>query len=198
MKDNPILDVYSSKKTVFSMNDLILIWKEENKDLVKLRAHRYLKAGKLKSIRRGFYVKNDDYDKDELATKIYKPSYISFETVLGRAGVTFQYYESILVASYLSREITVNNQKYIYSKIKDTVLTNSIGIEHNDNYSIATPERAFLDILYLHKTYHFDNLSPLNWEKVYEILPIYNSKKMGRMVRMFHEHFKKENEHSKT
>jgi predicted transcriptional regulator of viral defense system len=56
-------------------------------------------------------------NKFEIATKIYKPSYISFETVLSQSGVIFQYYSQIFVASYLTREIEVDGQKYFYRKI---------------------------------------------------------------------------------
>jgi len=41
-------------------------------------------------LRRGLYAKDNSYDKNELATKIYIPSYISFETVLRNAGAIFQ------------------------------------------------------------------------------------------------------------
>lgn len=144
-------------------------------------------------IRRGIYSKDKDYDKYELATKIYTPSYVSFETVLGAAGVTFQLYGQIFVASYTTKEIECDGQEYSYKKIKDTILTNHIGIQSSGNYSIASPERAFLDVLYLNKDYHFDNLSALNWEKIHDMLPIYGgNKRMVKMVEMYHEAYKKD------
>ena len=51
-----------------------------------------------------------------------------------------------------------------------------------EHYWIASPERAYLDMLYLHKDYYFDNLRPLDWNKVAEILPIYQNKRMERVV----------------
>jgi len=84
------------------------------------------------------------------------------------------------VASYLTRDVNVDNQKYSYRKIKDTVLTNQSGIKRNNNYYIASPERAFLDVVYLNKGYHFDNLSPIEWDKVFEILPVYKNKAMEK------------------
>ena len=185
MKKTFILGIYSSKNTVFSIKDIALLWEEPDAKLVKTRIHRYIKVGKLYSIRRGFYSKNKNYNKNELATKIYTPSYISFETVLGRAGVTFQSYGQIFVASYLTREITPDGQTYSYRKVKESVLTNNAGIEHKDNYSIAIPERAFLDVVYLNKNYHFDNLSVLDWNKVMEILPIYSNKRMEKEVKTY-------------
>jgi len=38
----------------------------------------------------------------------------------------------------------------------------------------------------LHKDYHFDNLSSLDWAKVYEILPIYGgNKRMAKIVKRY-------------
>jgi len=67
------------------------------------------------------------------------------------------------------------------------VLSNDFGIEYKDGYAIASGERAFLDRIYVSKDYHFDNLNFLNWEKVFEILPIYENKRMEKKV---NEYFK--------
>ena len=188
MEKDYILDLMRSKKTVFTFKDLILIWGESDVNFVKKKIHRYVKAGKMNSVRKGIYSKDESYDKYELATKIYTPSYVSMETVLGAAGITFQLYGQIFVASYTTKEIECDGQKYSYHKIKDTILTNQAGIESRENYNIASPERAFLDVIYLHKDYHFDNLSVLNWEKVYEILPIYaGNKRITKIVKMCRE-----------
>jgi len=192
MRENHILDLMKSKKTVFTFKDLILLWRKSDINFVKKKIHRYVKAGKINSIRKGIYSKDKNYDKYELATKIYTPSYISLETVLGAEGITFQLYGQIFIVSYKTKEIECDGQKYSYKKIKDTILTNQAGIEWRENYNIASPERAFLDVVYLHKDYHFDNLSILNWEKVYEILPIYGgNKRMEKMVKMYYEAIKK-------
>lgn len=188
MEKDYILDLMRSNKTVFTFKDVVLLWGESDVNFVKKKINRYVQAGKLNSIRRGIYSKDKNYDKYELATKIYTPSYISFETVLGSAGVTFQLYGQVFVASYRTKEIDCVGQKYSYHKIKDTILTNQAGVESRENYNIASPERAFLDVVYIHKDYHFDNLSVLNWDKVYEILPIYGgNKRMIKMVKMYHE-----------
>lgn len=183
-----ISNILRSKNTVFTLKDILLASGETNAALLKRRLSYYIKKGDLYSIRRGFYAKDKDYDKYELATKIFTPSYISFETVLGAVGITFQFYGQIFVASYQSKEIICDNQKYSFKTIKTSILTNRTGIENRENYSIASTERAFLDVIYLHKNYHFDNLSPLNWDRVYEILPIYgNNKRIEKMIKMYHE-----------
>lgn len=185
MEKNDISNILRSDKTVFSFKDVLLASEDKNPRLLSRRLNYYVKKGELFSIRKGLYAKDKNYNKNELAVKIYTPSYISFETVLGRAGVTFQHYSQIFVASYLTREIIADKQTYSYRKIKDLVLTNNTGIERKDNYSIAMPERAFLDLVYLNKNYHFDNLSALNWNKVLEILPIYSNKRMEKEVKNY-------------
>lgn len=189
-KKRLISDILRSNKTVFTFKDISLIWRDSDKKAVIAGVNYYVKTGELYRIRRGVYAKNKDYNKLELATRILIPSYVSFETVLTQAGINFQFYEKITIASYQTREIVIDNQIYSFKKIKDFVLTNSAGIEHREETSIASSERAFLDTIYIHKDYHFDNLGSLNWDKVFEILPIYKNKRMTKKVNEFFEHYK--------
>ena len=187
MRKDDLLKLMRSKNTVFNIKDISLIWNESNADFIRKKIFRYLKSEKLYSIRKGIYSKDKDYNEYELATKIYTPAYISFETVLARAGIVFQYYGQIFVASYLSMEIAINGQKYCFKKLKDSILTNMTGIEKQDNYFIASPERAFLDVVYLSKEYYFDNLSNVNWNNVFEILPLYHNKRMEKNIKRYRE-----------
>jgi len=186
-KDN-LLDLMRSKNTIFTIKDVALLWGESDVNFVRKKIYRFVKAGKLYSVRRGIYAKDRNYEKYELATKIFTPSYVSFETVLAKAGVIFQFYSQVFVASYLTRELTIDGQTYSLKKIKDTILTNRAGIEAKENYFIASPERAFLDVVYLNKDYHFDNLLPLDWNKIVEILPIYGgNKRMEVKIKRYRE-----------
>jgi hypothetical protein len=185
MENNNISALLRSPNTVFSFKDLSLIWNETNSSLTKKYAYRYMKAGKLYSIRRGIYAKDKNYDRLELANKIFTPAYVSFETVLAKEGVVFQKYDRIFVASYLTREILCDGRAYVYRRLKDTVLLNASGIESKENYHIASKERAFLDTIYLNKNYHFDNLSSVNWEECFRILPIYENKVMSARLRSY-------------
>lgn len=191
MEKAGILNILRSDNTVFTFKGILLASGETNPSLLRRRLHYYVKKGELYHIRRGIYAKDKNYDKFELAAKIYTPSYIGFETVLARAGVIFQFYSQIFIASYLTREIIVDGQTYSYRKIKDAILTDLAGIETKGNYFIASLERAFLDILYLRRDYHFDNLSPIDWDKVFAILPIYGgNKRMGKKVMEYHRALK--------
>jgi hypothetical protein len=182
MKKDYLSLLLRSKNSVFTFKDLSLIWEETDAKLAKKRIYRYVKAGKFLSLRRGIYAKDGNYDRLELANKIFSPSYISFETVLAKEGVVFQHYDLIFLAGYLTREISCAGGVYAFRKLKDSVLTNSLGIEIKVNYSIASRERAFLDLLYLNPRYHFDNLSSIDWDKCREILPVYGNQALSKRL----------------
>lgn len=184
-----------SQKTVFSLKDISLLWGEGAGNAVRVRLNQYVKNGKLIRLHRGIYVKDKNYNRFELATRIYTPSYISFETVLTSAGINFQYYSSIFVASYVKREIEVDGQKISFIRMKDYVLWNTVGIDHKGGYSVATKERAFLDRIYVSKDYHFDNLGSLDWNKVFEFLPMYHNLRMEKKVKTYFKHYKSKQAH---
>lgn len=180
-----LLSILRSKPSVFTLKEILISSGRIEPGLLKRRLHYYVKKGELYSIKRGLYAKDKNYDRLELATKIFTPSYVSFETVLAEAGVIFQHYRKIFVATYQTREIECDNQPYSFRKIKDIILTNTTGVENRGNYFAATKERAFLDVIYLNKDYHFDNLAPLDFTKIQKLLPIYNNKRMIRSVKKY-------------
>ncbi len=178
--------ILRSPRTVFSFRDICLLWGTTNTKAAIEMVNYYVRTGGLYRIRRAIYAKDKNYEELELASRIFIPSYVSFETVLVKSGINFQHYDQIFVASYLTREIIVDNQTYHYRKIKNTVLIEPAGIIQENGCSIATPERAFLDTIYIQKDYHFDNLLSLNWEKVFQLLPMYGNKRMEAKVREFY------------
>lgn len=187
--------ILRSAKTVFTQKDISLLWGEKASEATKERLHYYVQRGDLYRVRRGIYAKNDQYNRLELATRIYTPAYVSFETVLAASGLIFQYYSQIFVASYLARELTVQGQAYVFRRIKEMVLINPTGVEQRDESSFATKERAFLDTLYLHADYQFDHLDSINWEDVFQILPIYENQRMMRKVQELYKDTTRDNYH---
>jgi len=181
-KGNYLTAILRSPKTVFTLKDIALLWNEPVSGAARVRLNYYVNRGDLYRIRKGLYAKSESYNKLELATRILTPSYVSFETVLAKEGLIFQYYEPIFVASYTTRELAIGSQTYAFRKIKSDVLITCVGIEMAEETSIATKERAFLDMLYLKVDYHFDNIRALDWDKVYGILPIYHNQRLIKKV----------------
>lgn len=176
--DSLIAKLYQSPKTILTNKDLALIWQETNQTNLKAKAAYYVKQGALIRLTRGVFAKDKNYNPRELATSIYTPSYISFETVLRDAGIIFQYYDTIFTAGPWSKTIKVDKQTFTFRKLKNELLFNPAGTEFKENYNSASPERAFLDTIYLNSEYYFDNLSPLDWGKCLELLPMYKNQKM--------------------
>lgn len=181
--------IYGSKQTVFTSREIALLTGTKNANNLKSKLSYYVKTGGLIRLRRGIFVKNKDYDKNELIVRIYTPAYLSFETVLAREGMIFQYYESLFVASYLSRDIFVGGIKITYKKLKNEVLTNKKGLINRGYYFEATKERAFLDRLYLFPRYAFDNLRGIDWSVCQDIVPIYKSKKLQKTLEKYQKEY---------
>ncbi len=181
-KGDYLTAILRSDKTVLTFRDIALLWQDTNTAAARVRLNYFVKRGDLCRIYQGIYTKSNQYDKYEFATRIYTPAYISFETVLAREGIIFQFQTAIRIASYLTRTISVDDQVYEFNKLKDQILMNPIGIEHVKQTSIATKERAVLDTLYKNTDYYFDNLRSLDWDRVYEMLPLYANKRMTRII----------------
>lgn len=188
VKDSLILSLYKAKETVFRLRDVALITGDSNVLQLSKKLNYQVKNGKLLNIRKGIYAK-PNYSKEELICILYSPSYISLDYVLQKAGVVFQYDTRLTAVSYLSREIEIEDQSYRYRKIKGRILVNLAGVIRRQNISIASPERAFLDMLYLEKNYHFDNLSVLRQDRVLSLLPLYETKTLTKQVtQLFAQH----------
>ena len=183
-----IIQIYKDQRTVFSLQEIAMLVDESDFSKLKQRINYFVRTRKIKRLRKGIYAK-ENYRKEELACKIYTPSYISLAYVLRKAGIIFQYDTSITVISYLSRKIEVDNHLLIYRKLKNDILYNSSGIVMGNNgVNTATPERAFLDLLYLNKTYSVNSVSSLNKNSIFELLPLYQSKSLKkRVTNIYHE-----------
>lgn len=183
--DNLIAKLYQFPKTVITNNDLGLIWGETNTDNLKAKIAYYVKHGVLFRLTRGVFAKNKNFDPKELATSIYTPSYISFETVLREAGIIFQHYDTIFVAAPWSFSKKIDKYIFTFRKLKDSVLFNPTGIKNATNYSIATVERAFLDMIYLFPKYYFDNLKSINWQRCDELVKIYDNQQLVKRLNKY-------------
>ncbi len=183
--DNLIAKLYQSPKTILTIKDLALIWEETKTVNLLSKIKYYAKQGALIRLTRGVFTKNKDFDVKELATSIYTPSYISFETVLREAGIIFQHYDSTFIAGPFSLTKKIAGHTITFRKLKESVLYSAHGIKNERNYSIATPERAFLDTLYLFPRFYFDNVRPISWERCFELVHIYENKQLIRRIKKY-------------
>lgn len=174
--------ILNSTRSVFNVQSLRMLTECEDSQKLTKSLHYYVKEGKISNPRRGIYTKAT-YDEREMACSLFRPAYISLEYVLQRAGVVFQYDDTITCVSYLNRIAEVDEKIYQFRIINPELWIGMEGIGQNDNILIATPERAFLDMVYLSAgNCYFDNLHPLNKTKVRQLLPLYQSKVLTERV----------------
>ena len=177
-----IYSLYNDTRTVFRLKDVAMLTGETSFNSLNMKLNYYVRTGRLQNPRKGIYCKQN-YNPQELACRIFTPAYISLEYVLQQAGIIFQYDSRLTVISYLSREIEIDDKIFSFRQIKNELLVSLKGIEQKGNtFTIATPERAFLDMLYLNGAMYFDNLNPLKIELIEQILPIYNSQVLTKRV----------------
>ena len=166
---------------VFTVQDLMTVWGISEKEKLWSLIRYYLRVGKLKKVYKGVYGVGE-YDELSLAQKLLKPSYISFYTALAFHGIIFQYYASVHSMSLVSKKIKIDDKEFVYHKLKENVFYNSLGIENKKGYTLAGPERAVADSLYLVPALSFDNLGKVNKQKLREISKIYNNKALKKRV----------------
>lgn len=174
--------ILESPRSVFTVQSLMMQTGCSDSGRLTKSLHYFAKEGKIRNPRRGIYTKQN-YDVEELACSLFRPSYISLEFILQHAGVVFQWYDTITCVSYLSRAVEVDDRQYQYRKISPELWIGFEGIEQQDNIAIATPERAFLDMMYLSAgNCYFDNLHPLSVKRIRALLPFYRSKTLNERV----------------
>lgn len=180
---NNVLEVIlNSQRSVFNVQTLMMLTGCEDSQKLTKSLHYYVKEGKIRNPRRGIYTKAT-YDEKEMACSLFRPAYISLEYVLQRSGVVFQYDDTVTCVSYLNRTVEIDDKAYRFRIINPEIWICMEDIEQQDNILIATPERGFLDMVYLSSgNCYFDNLHPLDRTKVKRLLPYYRSKVLTERV----------------
>jgi len=174
-----IMNLAASEKSIFTTGELALFWKITNKNVLRVMVNRSIKNGYLIKIQRGIYgLHKKQVDVFELANKLKKRSYVSFETVLAKEGIIFQWQDTIFSASNRTANVKNKFGKFQYRKVPDKALYSNKGIINNKKYFIATKERALCDKIYKDGISYFDDLSSINKGEVLEIVQIYHNKRL--------------------
>lgn len=137
---------------VFTLNDIRIL----DPDFREPTLNDWLNNGWIKRIRRFWYAdssfnpQGNDYF--FIANKIYFPSYVSLESALSHYGFIPE--TTLQITSVSSRKTNLFDTQYgvfSYQSIKNNLYFGYEVIENNDRpFTLATPEKAILDYLYLH------------------------------------------------
>lgn len=115
------------------------------------------KKGLFLRLKKGLYsLKTDLPGEEEIANRLYRPSYISFEYALAYYNILPEMpYTVTSVTTKPTRIFTVYGKTFSYSKIKTESYTGYKLVKQTDReFLIAEPEKALVDYLYfvsLHK-----------------------------------------------
>lgn len=120
----------------------------------RVSASRYVKHGLLVRIKRNLYVLREKWKtmdreaKFAIANLIQVPSYVSLMTALDYYEITTQIQQDFIesIAEKRTQEVTADITVFNFTRIQKNLYG---GFIKKNNFFIATPEKAFLDALYL-------------------------------------------------
>lgn len=162
--------------------------------LDRRRLVEWQKAGKIERIANNWYwfEENQANENDlfSLANKIYSPSYISLETALSYYGIIpEQTFVIQSVSARKTKQLSWRNHHFVWHTIQERLfLDYKLILFGKFQISIASPEKALIDLLYLRKDVRsLDDIESLrlnedfmtstfDWEKAHRLLDYINNK----------------------
>ena len=156
-------------------------------DSAMVSASRYVSQGLLVRIKRNLYVLKERWETlsieelFSLANLVQVPSYISLMTALGYYEITTQLQQDFIesLAIRRTKEVDIEGKVFNFTRIDKTLY---FGFSREKGFFIATPEKAFLDAMYLmsFKKYKFDltsiDFSKLNMDKIKVMVKLFPKK----------------------
>lgn len=149
------------------------------------------KDGLFLRLKRGLYsLKTDQVSEEELANRLYQPSYLSFEYALAGYNILPEMTYSVTSATTKpTRTFTINDKTFFYFTIKKEAYTGYVLTQkQGSSFLIAEPEKALVDYLYfvtLGKKPYNDrlNLSFLQKEKLLKYAYLYNRNSLTKLIK---------------
>lgn len=164
---------------VFSFEDIITFFPEENRSNLEKRVYTWKKQGWISTLKKGLYeltypenlIIPDLY----IANRLYEPSYVSLETALSYYSIIPEVSMSVTsVSTKPTREFRNRHGLFAYHTVKPNFFTGyRVMKQNNFEILIAEPEKAMVDFLYFNKKINFaeerlekDILSKLSKKKM--------------------------------
>lgn len=146
MANNLLKKLCDFNKDYFSISDLEKI-SGLKKDSLLVSLSRMEKQKNIERIGQGLYKLPDSLvDVRKIASEVYPPAYISFESALSQYGILSQApYDLFLATTNRSKKTEIVGQEIFYRKIKKELL---FGFDLIEGVYIAKKEKALLDTLY--------------------------------------------------
>lgn len=133
-------------KDFYTISDLEKIF-EQDKESLLVTLSRLEKKGEIIRLRKGLYqLAGEKIDWEKIASQIYQPAYLSFETVLAKYGILSQIpYALTLATTNRPKKVIIQEREVEYRRIKKDLF---FGFFLENGVYLASPEKALLDELY--------------------------------------------------
>ncbi len=188
-------------------NHLVLLSELKNYASPRAKITRMLDSGEIIQVRRGIYLpKNEkNFSRKALASVIYGPSYISFESALEYYGMIPERVAAITSAIYKknkNKDFSTPVGRYLYYYLPAKVYPYSVCLktERNESFLIASPEKALCDtiyrvgnvatvkdvkeLLYENLRIEMSDLAAMNPETLLFLIPLYKKQSL-RVLKKF-------------
>ncbi|MBI4653136.1 hypothetical protein HY750_02680 [Candidatus Kuenenbacteria bacterium] len=183
------------KDPIFSIQDLKLMGYK----IIPSQFSSYSKKGQIIKLKNGLYLiadKKNSAIKENMAFKMYEPSYISLEWALHYYGlIPEMVYNITSISTKATRKFKNYFGLFIYRKIKKMLFWGYKKEEKNKQvYLIAEPEKALLDYIYFNLSKIKNDvdieelrLNPmiikkLDFKKLKEYAKLFKNKKINKIV----------------
>ncbi|MBI5356051.1 hypothetical protein HZB78_00365 [Candidatus Collierbacteria bacterium] len=120
----------------------------QNKITIQKSIERLIRVGVVDRLIKDVYILTDkSVDLTSIASALYQPSYLSFESVLFKHGIINQPpFGATFATARRSKKLDLSNGEFWFSQIKPALWW---GFELQDGIYAAVPEKAIVDMLYL-------------------------------------------------
>lgn len=156
----------AAKATVLTANDLRLLFGVTNASSLYTALQRLVARGLLRRLGKGLFVcAGAPADPFLLANLLRRPSYVSLESALNLHGLLVQTPQVVTsVTTGRPAHLEVESRGFIYRHLHSRLW---FGFERNGTFLVATPEKAFLDWLYLaSRSERPEILDDLKWKRL--------------------------------
>lgn len=168
---------------------------EVTKSAANFFINYHLKTGLFTKLKNGLYALKTHLPSElEIANRLYSPSCVSLEYAMMFYNIIPDTVYSVTsVNTKSSREFTIDNVRYTYSKIKKNAFRGYLRKPVNNNIVlIADPEKSFVDYLYfvdLGKKVIYDRIdvSKLSKDKLIKYAELFKRKSLNKLVKKIYD-----------
>jgi len=150
MKINEFLiQVREYPKPFYRLVDFEKIF-DEDRITIQKSLERFIAQKLLIRLQKDVYILADSHpDYTQIASLLYQPNYLSFESVLFKHGVINQpLFGATFATTNRSKKIQLTNQEFWFSQIGSNLWW---GFTQEKNIFVASLEKAIIDMVYLRK-----------------------------------------------